>query len=111
MGGDEKRIKDGLGIAVQGVEIIDKMFGRRGRLTKEVAQNHAPRIYGLRAVSEYYGMAVKKDKAVSRSNWATRNLLSIDQIRYAADDAWFSFQCARFVIDDLEWLQSRSRRA
>jgi len=45
---------------------------------------------GLKSLTRHFGMNMKKDSKIARSNWAAPEL-SPDQIRYAAEDAYFSF--------------------
>jgi len=45
---------------------------------------------GLKSLTEHFGIKMRKDPRVARSNWAA-NELTKEQIQYAADDAYFSF--------------------
>merc|ERR1719210_1203888 len=45
---------------------------------------------GLKSLTEHFGMRMRKDPRVARSNWAAYEL-TLEQIQYAADDAYFSY--------------------
>merc|ERR1719350_73245 len=46
---------------------------------------------GLKSLSERFSLRMKKDSRIARSNWATRQPLSREQVRYAAEDAYFTY--------------------
>eukprot|EP00927_Polykrikos_kofoidii_P085267 TRINITY_DN922_c0_g2_i1.p1 TRINITY_DN922_c0_g2~~TRINITY_DN922_c0_g2_i1.p1 ORF type:complete len:583 (+),score=77.10 TRINITY_DN922_c0_g2_i1:243-1991(+) len=60
---------------------------------------------GLKALSGHFGMNMKKESRVARSNWACTRLTR-DQIQYAADDAYFTYILAEKLdrLPDMERL-------
>mmetsp|Transcript_42105 Transcript_42105/g.97473 ORF Transcript_42105/g.97473 Transcript_42105/m.97473 type:complete len:600 (+) Transcript_42105:210-2009(+) len=56
----------------------------------ELARRKGIEEQGLKALSEHFGMKVRKDSRIARSNWAAPEL-SQGQVQYAAEDAYFSF--------------------
>eukprot|EP00927_Polykrikos_kofoidii_P085266 TRINITY_DN922_c0_g1_i1.p1 TRINITY_DN922_c0_g1~~TRINITY_DN922_c0_g1_i1.p1 ORF type:complete len:584 (+),score=89.85 TRINITY_DN922_c0_g1_i1:115-1866(+) len=62
--------------------IIDLAFVAR--------ENKGLTAQGLKALTEHFGLKIKKESRVARSNWACTQL-SRDQIQYAAEDAYFTY--------------------
>jgi len=54
---------------------------------------------GLKSLTEHFGMKMRKDSRVARSNWAAHQL-TLEQIQYAAEDAYFSYM----LLDHLKAL-------
>jgi len=82
---DSKKMISSFGFQAQGVYPLDVLAKKKGI-----------RKCGLQGVATYCGMRMRKDHRVCCSDWGTP-VLSSDQIRYAADDAWFSYILLRRV--------------
>mmetsp|Transcript_112646 Transcript_112646/g.325481 ORF Transcript_112646/g.325481 Transcript_112646/m.325481 type:complete len:617 (+) Transcript_112646:21-1871(+) len=59
---------------------------------------------GLKALTMRFGWNMRKDHRVVRSNWAQWHPLAEDQVRYAAEDAYFTF----LLYDKLRALPDRA---
>lgn len=69
---------------------------------------------GIKKCCDYYGLPIVKNKKMSCSNWAeTRGegFLTEAQIQYAAEDAWYSWVCAKRVEKDLEVVEKMATEA
>jgi hypothetical protein len=60
---------------------------------------------GLKSLTEHFGIKMRKDPRVARSNWAAHEL-TLEQIQYAADDAYFSYK----LLDHLRALPDVMRK-
>jgi len=56
----------------------------------QIAQAKGIKETGLKSMSEYFGIRMRKEPKIARSNWACHQL-SAEQQLYAAEDAYFSF--------------------
>mmetsp|Transcript_56262 Transcript_56262/g.147946 ORF Transcript_56262/g.147946 Transcript_56262/m.147946 type:complete len:583 (-) Transcript_56262:70-1818(-) len=56
----------------------------------EIAKQKGLQQQGLKSLSDHFGYRMRKDSRVARSNWACDQLTQ-EQIRYAAEDAYFSY--------------------
>jgi len=65
----------------------------------DVARKKGLAEQGLKSLTEHFGIKMRKDPRVARSNWVA-NELDSEQLQYAADDAYFSF----IVLDRLKAL-------
>lgn len=54
---------------------------------------------GLKSLTEHFGIKMRKDSKIARSNWAAHEL-TLDQLQYAADDAYFTYM----LVDHLKAL-------
>ena len=57
----------------------------------EIAKEKGLVEQGLKALCHYFRYRPRKDTKVARSNWACRSELSQAQIRYGAEDAYFTY--------------------
>jgi len=55
---------------------------------------------GLKKLAQRYGLCIEKDKEVSISNWAAKEL-SARQVQYACDDAFFTLWVARALLREV----------
>lgn len=56
----------------------------------EIAKKKGIAEQGLKSLTEHFGIKMRKDSRIARSNWAAPELTQ-EQIQYAAEDAYFSF--------------------
>lgn len=57
----------------------------------EIAKKKAVKEQGLKSLTQRFGYTIRKNSKIARSNWATGEPLSKEQIQYAADDAYYSY--------------------
>jgi len=56
----------------------------------DIAKKKAIVEQGLKSLTEHFGLKMRKDSRIARSNWAAPELTQ-EQIQYAAEDAYFSY--------------------
>mmetsp|Transcript_47169 Transcript_47169/g.146120 ORF Transcript_47169/g.146120 Transcript_47169/m.146120 type:complete len:610 (-) Transcript_47169:195-2024(-) len=56
----------------------------------EIAKKKGVAEQGLKSLTEHFGIRMRKDSRIARSNWAASELTQ-EQIQYAAEDAYFSY--------------------
>mmetsp|Transcript_97900 Transcript_97900/g.227007 ORF Transcript_97900/g.227007 Transcript_97900/m.227007 type:complete len:584 (-) Transcript_97900:47-1798(-) len=69
----------------------------------EVAKKKGLGEQGLKTLTEHFGLKMRKDPRVARSNWASP-FLTQEQVYYAAEDAYFSY----LLYDKLRNLPDKS---
>jgi len=71
----------------------------------EMAKKKGLTEQGLKSLTEHFGIKMRKDSRVARSNWAADKLTS-EQMQYAADDAHFTYM----LLDHLKVLPDAMKR-
>lgn len=56
----------------------------------DIAKKKGVAEQGLKSLTEHFGLKMRKETRIARSNWAAQELTP-EQVKYAADDAYFSF--------------------
>ncbi|CAK9032709.1 Werner syndrome ATP-dependent helicase homolog (Exonuclease WRN) (Focus-forming activity 1) (FFA-1) [Durusdinium trenchii] len=78
-GADKKKMKSSFELEVAGLLDLATLASQKGLRER-----------GLKALAEHFGLHMKKETRVARSNWAALHLTE-DQIAYAAEDAYFTY--------------------
>jgi len=78
-GADKKKMKSSFELEPAGLLDLANLASQKGLRER-----------GLKALAEHFGLKMKKETRVARSDWATL-LLSKEQIAYAAEDAYFTY--------------------
>lgn len=78
-GADKKKMKSSFELEPAGLLDLANLASQKGLRER-----------GLKALAEHFGLKMKKETRVARSDWATFQL-SKEQIAYAAEDAYFTY--------------------
>lgn len=78
-GADKKKMKSSFELEPAGLLDLATLASQKGLRER-----------GLKALAEHFGLKMKKETRVARSDWATLQL-SKEQVAYAAEDAYFTY--------------------